>query len=169
MNLEAIMRQMTRQAETVHSLVQGISEEQARWKPNPESWSIIEVINHLADEEREDFRVHLDYILHHPGEEWPPIDPRNWVTQRQYAQRMLKQSTADFLVEREKSLAWLAGLKSPNWQTAVEKHFGTLTAGDMLSSWVGHDLLHLRQLVELHWAYLNHSVQPYSTEYAGEW
>jgi len=169
MNLETIMIQMTHQAETIHNLMQGVSDEQARWKPSPESWSIIEVINHLADEEREDFRLRLDYILHHPGEEWPPIDPRNWVTQRQYAERVLKASTANFLAEREKSLAWLAKLGSPNWDTEAVTRFGTMRAGDMLSAWVGHDLLHLRQLVELHWGYLNYSMQPYHTQYAGDW
>lgn len=169
MNLETIIIQMTHQAETIHNLVQGVSEEQACWKPDTESWSIIEVINHLADEEREDFRVRLDYFLHHPGKKPPPIDPRNWVTQRQYAQKALKTSTANFLAEREKSLAWLAKLRSPNWEAAYEAPWGRISAGDMLAAWVAHDLLHLRQLVELHWAYLNHSVQPYRTDYAGEW
>jgi hypothetical protein len=32
-----------------------------------------------------------------------------------------------------------------------------------------HDLLHLRQLIELHWAYTQRATQPYQTRYAGDW
>ena len=34
-------------------LIAGLAPEQARWKPDPASWSAVEVINHLYDEERE--------------------------------------------------------------------------------------------------------------------
>ena len=44
-----------------------------------------------------------------------------------------------------------------------------MTAGDMFSSWVAHDLLHLRQLVELQYTYTVQTVQPYAVIYAGEW
>ena len=46
---------------------------------------------------------------------------------------------------------------------------GRLSAGDMLTSWAAHDLLHLRQLVELRFAYLARQARPYSLDYAGEW
>ena len=52
MDLEFLANKMAEHAGTIHSLTLGISEEQARWKPAPESWSILEVINHLYDEER---------------------------------------------------------------------------------------------------------------------
>jgi hypothetical protein len=34
---------------------------------------------------------------------------------------------------------------------------------------VAHDLLHMRQLVELHWAYTMTKGDPYRTGYAGTW
>ena len=40
---------------------------------------------------------------------------------------------------------------------------------DLLASWVAHDLLHMRQLVELHWVYTIHQLEPYKVEYAGQW
>jgi hypothetical protein len=52
---------------------------------------------------------------------------------------------------------------------ATEGKFGRLSAGDMLMSWVAHDLLHLRQLVELHYAYHKQQAQPYDIGYAGDW
>ena len=80
LNLTAIIAQLTNQAETIRSLMQGISDEQARWKPDAKSWSLLEVINHLADEEREDFRDHVDCLLH--DKPWNLIDPQGWVAAR---------------------------------------------------------------------------------------
>jgi hypothetical protein len=168
MDMDYLVTRMGHNAEAIRSLAQGVSEEQARWKPDPDSWSILEVINHLYDEEREDFRAHLDAILHHPERPWAPIAPQRWVVERHYNQRDLAQSVTSFVQERERSIAWLRGL-TPDWQAAIEAPFGRLTAGDVFASWVAHDLLHVRQLVRLHWAYTLHLVEPYRVEYAGSW
>ena len=169
MNIDQLTTQMANNAQTIRQLTLGITDAQARWKPALDSWSILEVINHLGDEEKEDFRVRLDIILHRPDQVWPGIDPEGWVTQRQYNQRDLEPSVAEFLRAREESLIWLQGLTDANWQAAYKAPFGRITAGDMLASWVMHDLLHLRQLVELHWAYTVQQVQPHRADYAGDW
>jgi hypothetical protein len=169
MDLKFLTTQMTIHAGAIHSLTLGISEQQARWKPDLEAWSILEVINHLFDEEREDFRVRVELILHHPGRPWPPINPQGWVAERGYNQRDLTQSVDDFLKERQKSLAWLKGLENPDWQASVTVSFGNYSAGDILAAWAAHDLLHLRQLVELHWALMLQAAEPFKVEYAGEW
>ena len=169
MDLDFFTTQMSNHAGTIHSLTLDISDEQACWKPDPQSWSILEVVNHLYDEEREDFRVRVDTILHHPDQPWPPIAPQGWVTERGYNQRDLAQSVQAFLEERRKSLTWLKGLGNPDWQASVTVSFGQFSAGDIFAAWVAHDLLHLRQLVELHWAYMLHAVEPYKVNYAGEW
>ena len=169
MNLDLLFAQMTQDAGRIQSLAEGVSAEQACWKPNPDSWSILEVVNHLYDEEREDFRVRLDIILHQPERSWPPIDPQGRVVERKYNQRDIGESLEGFLRERRQSLVWLEGLSSPNWDAAYEAPFGLITAGDMLASWVAHDLLQMRQLVELHWAYTGVLVSPYKVDYAGSW
>lgn len=169
MKLEQGIHQLTHNARRLEALVQGVSAEQARWRPSPADWSILEVINHCADEEQADFRVRLDIILHRPDQPWPPIDPPGWVTERHYNQRELAESLNRFLAARRESLAWLAGLISPNWAAGYEAPFGPITAGDMFAAWQAHDLLHLRQLVELQWFYLESQVTPSQVDYAGEW
>ena len=44
-----------------------------------------------------------------------------------------------------------------------------MTAGDMLSAWVAHDNLHIRQLVELRRFRIEKVTKPYKIRYAGEW
>ena len=169
MNMNRLLSQMMEDAERVRALAQGVSDRQARWKPDPDTWSILEVVNHLLDEERHDFRVRLDYTLHRPGEPWPPIDPGGWVTERAYNQRDLGASLAQFLSERKASIAWLRALSTPDWDATYEAPWGLIRAGDLFASWVAHDLLHLRQLVELHWAHATTELSPYRPDYAGEW
>jgi hypothetical protein len=169
MNITAIYAQMSTQADTIVALTQGISAEQAGWKPDPDAWSMLEVINHLLDEEREDFRVRLGLILYHTDQPWPPIDPQGWVTSRHYNERDFEESVRLFSAERQNSLNWLRSMPKPDWQTTVTAPWGSIAAGDMLAAWVAHDLLHIRQLIELHWAYTIQALQPFSTQYAGDW
>ena len=170
MHLQLALTRLTANAEAIAALVRSASLEQARWKPAPTAWSILEVICHLYDEEREDFRQRVDYLLHRPAADWPPIDPQGWVTARAYNQRDPRVALEAFLAERQQSLGWLAGLAHPNWASAkAHPAGGAVTAGDMLAAWVAHDHLHLRQLNELHWHYLATQVQPFSLEYAGGW
>lgn len=164
-----VIQQLANHARMIQGLVGGVAAEQACWKPSPDTWSVLEVIHHLYDEERDDFRRRLDHVLSHPGQPWPGIDPRAWVVERRYNEQDFEQTVAGFLRERDQSLRWLEGLVSPNWQISYEAPWGSIIAGDLLASWVAHDLLHMRQLVELHWAYTTHQLEPDRVEYAGQW
>lgn len=158
MNLDAARAQLAANAEAIAALVRPVDGDGARWKPSPEAWSILEVVCHLADEERDDFRMRVGLTLQDPALPWPPIDPGGWVTARDYASRDLGAALADFLAERERSLAWLGGIidagvesgVDPAWDNAARHPAGfTIRAGDLMASWLAHDLLHVRQIVEL--------------------
>ncbi len=99
MNLELFTTQMANNAVSIRSLTLGISDEQAHWKPDVDSWFILEVINHLYDEEREDFREHLRFILNPQGE-WHRISPQAWVTERGYNQRKFREMKEKLFAER---------------------------------------------------------------------
>lgn len=161
---------LERNVATLHGLIQGVAAEQARWRPDADAWSILEVINHLYDEEREDFRQRFDLILHRPDAAWPPIHPGTWVTERRYNERDLADSWQAFADERAQSLAWLRGLADPDLNAATSHPAGfTMRAGDMLAAWVAHDFLHSRQLVELHYLYHAQQATQYDVRYAGDY
>lgn len=168
MQLEYFQKQFTRNATTIRCLVEGVSAEQARWRPAPDEWSILEVINHLHDEEREDFRLRLNLLLHFPNQAWPEIDPPGWAIERAYNDRDLAASLDSFLRARRESLVWLVALVEPDWTVTTEHpELGTMSAADLLAAWLAHDFLHLRQLADLRVAYLAYTVQPHSVAYAG--
>ena len=170
MNVELYLVRLSANADTIAGLAGGVSDSQARWKPSPDEWSILEVLCHLYDEEREDFRTRVRLTLQNPAEPWPPIDPAGWVTQRGYNQREFGPSLEAFLHERRESLKWLSSLQNPNWNSAHEHpRIGRMTAGDALAAWAAHDHLHIRQLNQLHWQYLALDTPPLSLDYAGGW
>ena len=112
MNLNDAISQLEHQGSAVASLGKSVSTEQARWKPSPEDWSILEVLNHLVDEEILDFRRHLHHILFTPDEAWPEIDPLAWVIAKKYNLRNLDTTLENFKSEREKTIRWLSELKT---------------------------------------------------------
>ena len=169
MNYEFLVTQLEQHARAIQAMTRGISADNARWKPGAEAWSILEVVNHLYDEERRDFRVRLDIILHRPHEAFPHINPPQWVIDEKYNERDLEASVQNFLDERANSLRWLAGLAPFNQDASLTNEFGTVTAGEMFCAWVAHDVLHLRQLVALHYALVTQHAAPFILEYAGAW
>lgn len=169
MQHEQLYAELEAGSKILAGLLSGFTPEEARLKPDPDSWSPLEVVCHLYDEEREDFRPRLDGILHRPDAAWQPIDPAGWVRERNYNQRELPEILRGFLRERERSLHWLRSLATPNWESQCEASFGPIKAGDMLSSWVAHDNLHMRQLVKLRRARVERITAPYDVQYAGKW
>lgn len=157
-------------AEVFRHLLASVPKEQARWKPAPEKWSLLEVICHLADEERDDFRARLRATLQRPPAPWAPIDPVGWAAERRYNDRDLTRSLEEFLRERARTVEWLGGLGDVDLSASCEHpKAGRITAGDLLASWLAHDLIHIRQMTRLHYGYLAARAAPYSLEYAGAW
>jgi hypothetical protein len=166
---EAVIHLQTTSS-NIAMLVIDVDNTQSHWKPDENSWSILEVISHLADEEYEDFRLHLDLTLHSLETVLPSIDPKGWVKERAYNTLDPATSLDRFLSERKKSIEWLNTLHEPDWDKPCNHpQLKGLRAGDLLTSWIGHDLLHLRQITELRWLYLRSTSVPYTPDYAGEW
>lgn len=167
MTLDFAISQLRRGPASYEAITQGLDAEEFLWRPGPGKWSVLEVLCHLADEEREDFRKRLDLTLHQPDQPWPGIDPEAWVTERAYQERDPQASLEDFLAERARSLAWLDTLVEPDFERAKQHPaLGTMRAGDFLVSWAAHDLLHLRQIVILRLGWMKVAATPFNMDYA---
>jgi hypothetical protein len=169
MEYKLLYQELVNSTEMIRAFLAGIDKETARMKPSKATWSILEVTCHLYDEEREDFREHLDFILHRQHEEWHSIAPQAWVKLRKYNEQDFGKMKANFFRERAKSLTWLKGLKNADWNITYKSKVGSMRAGDMFASWVAHDNLHIRQLVELRRSFIERITKPYDIQYAGDW
>ena len=164
------IEKLEQNASTFKSLFHNISDEQARWKPSPQKWSLLEVTNHLFYEEREDFRQRLKNVLEDPQKSWSPVDPENWIIEREYNKREMNVSINNLLSERRISVQWLKSLSSPDWKaTHIHPVLGEISAEMLLTNWLAHDYLHIRQISFLNWSYISHIAPKIRLNYAGNW
>jgi hypothetical protein len=165
--MKDMVERLERGAQAIRALVEGVGEEEARFRPASGGWSILEVVFHLGSEETEDFRQRLSLTLADPASEWPKLDPEARVREGRCDERSLAAELSGFLAERAKSLAWLRGLDEPDWSLAHRHPRGVISAGDLLASWVAHDLLHIRQIARLRYEFVRKLAAPYRLDYAG--
>lgn len=169
MNHHIIINRLAENKQVFEALLKNIPDELIKWRPAENKWSLLEIINHLCDEEREDFRCRLDLTLGDPCSEWPSIDPASWVNERKYMDKDFKDSVNAFLAERDKSIKWLNNLEAPNWKSTYQhKLLGPMSAENILSNWLAHDLLHIRQITAVHWEFLS-GLSEANLNYAGNW
>ncbi len=169
MNYIEIINGLSRNRDVFNVLLTGLSEELYLWKPSPEKWCILEIICHVLDIEREDFRARTAYVLETRKGPLPPIDPQGWVESRNYIRQNYQGTLNGFLTERERSVNWLKNLVNPKWNSAyVHPKFGEMTASMFLSNWLAHDYLHIRQITKLKYDYLKQLTDE-DLSYAGNW
>ena len=169
MEFKTLYEELEHNTEMIRALLAGINQVESQIRPDAKSWSILEVVCHLYDEEREDFREHVDFILHRQNEEWHSIDPQSWVTERKYNEQDMYEMSEKFFSERRKSLEWLTEISNSDWETSYTSQYGSVSAGEMFCCWVAHDNLHVRQLTELRRNWIERITQPYDIQYAGDW
>jgi hypothetical protein len=169
-NAHALISRLELLPSVLPPLLTMIPEEDARWKPASGNWSILEIVNHLLDEETRDFRARLESTLCDPAGPWPAIDPEQWAIEGRYNERNLTESISRLVAERGNTLQWLRWLREPDWSLAYQHPtLGPLTAGSLLASWAAHDALHLRQLAKRLYEMSARDAGEHSVAYAGEW
>lgn len=169
MNTESIVSELQRNGEVIRQLLTHTPRKVYTYRYAPGKWSLLEVICHLYDEEREDFRARVKQILSDPTEPWVKIDPPAWVYDRHYAKQDFEKKIQEFVIERDRSVAWLNSLKDPKWENYfVHPKVGPVSAQLILENWLAHDLLHIRQILRIKYEYLKANISN-PLDYAGEW
>lgn len=169
-NHSRIIAHLTANWQVFESLLTDVSSEEASWKPDDSHWSILQILCHLVDEEKEDFRTRVQHVLETPDQPIPPIDPQAWVTDRKYSDQDFTMKLREFLEERAQSVVWLNGLENPAWENTYEHpKLGAQSASHYLANWLAHDYLHIRQINRMKYLYLRANLSGESLEYAGNW
>ena len=164
-----IIAQLEKNKKTFEALLSDLPEAMVRWRPASDKWSMLEIVCHLYDEEREDFGARVRRLLDEPGTPFTPIDPQGWVAARNYAAQDYHQRLNDFLTARSDSIKWLNQLQNPQWNNSYDHpNFGKMTAGMVLANWLAHDYLHIRQIIRYHFQFLDTNCGE-SLDYAGGW
>lgn len=168
MNPQPLISSLQLFPKLLNSALEGVSENDVRWRPPDNAWSILEIVAHLADEEELDFKVRLRSTLEDAMKKWPGIDPPGWAVEKKYNSWDLRETLDRFTAERARSVEWLRSLDKPDWnQTHEHPKIGAIRAGDLLAAWAAHDHFHLRQITKRRIQLIDRDAQPFSIQYAG--
>jgi len=132
----------------LRDLMTDISEEDARWKPAPDRFSIAEVLAHLSHSEGHCYRLRVDRFL---AEKLPKLEPDDASFFYDLYSKADPQDSFDhFEEQRETNMEFLRTLpRSAGNRKALHQEAGEITLSQMLHEWVLHDLGHVRQVAEL--------------------
>ncbi len=167
----ALRDRLARFPAALRAAVAIVDDSDARWKPAPEHWSVLEICAHLHDEEHEDFRPRAELTLRDPSLEWPRLDLKDVATLRRYNEKDLATVLDGFVAARAANIAWLDSvIDDADWSRArIHPTYGPLAAGMLLASWAAHDALHLRQIAKRLHDLATRDAGTYTVIYAGEW
>jgi len=170
MDIEYIINKLTGNKPVFEHLLKNVSSKQIHWRPGENKWCFLEIVCHLIDEEREDFKQRLSFTLFKPKETWPPIDPKGWVKTREYMKQDFNSMVQQFMAERIHSIDWLHSLEDVNWDSEyIHPIIGKFTGDQILANWLAHDNLHIRQINRMNYQYLREISGNINLEYAGVW
>lgn len=115
----------------------------------PGTWSPFDVVGHLIHAERTDWIPRAEHILRH-GETapFPPFDREAMFAASRG--RPLGELLDTFETLRRESLARLEGLHltaADLTRRGLHPELGPVTLGQLLATWVAHDMTHLAQVV----------------------
>ena len=123
--------------------------DEARWRrPEAEGrWSALEVLCHLRDADRDVYLPRLERMLTAIGIDEPDVDLIALGRMRGHAGESPAGALAAWAAERRKLVARLAGSVRPSGAALGRALVrGPFPLGDMVRSWVEHDLSHRRQI-----------------------
>jgi DinB superfamily len=134
--------------EILRGLMTELTDEDARWKPAPDRFSVAEVLAHLSHSEGHCYRMRVDRFMSESRPEFEPDDAQMYL--ELYRDADPEDSFDHFEEQRETNLEHLRSLPAgAGERVALHREAGEITLSQMLHEWAMHDLGHIRQIAEL--------------------
>lgn len=147
-NLTETIAILTRTPIALDALLRDLSDIWVRCNEGEGTWSVFDIVGHLAFAERTDWMTRVRVTLE--SGEARPFEPFDRFAQLKASQdRSLEQLLDDFAHLRKENLVALDALNLQSEDLARRgRHpaLGSVTLSELLSTWAVHDLTHLHQL-----------------------
>jgi DinB superfamily len=144
------LRQLEATPEILRLLMDGLSEEDAIWKPASNRFSIAETLEHLSHVEGHCFRPRLESMVNEDNPALEPYDQEAYFAAGQYSGRNAEDSFDHFEEQRELNLEYLRGLPAGAAdRIGTHSELGPIAVSHLLNEWAFHDLAHIRQISEI--------------------
>lgn len=132
----------------LRALMSELTDDDARWKPAWDRFSVAEVLAHLSHSEGHCYRMRLDRFLAETRPTFEPDDAQMYLDL--YRNADPDDAFDHFEEQRETNVEYLRDLSSEaGGRVALHRQAGEITLNQMLHEWALHDLGHIRQIAEL--------------------
>ena len=146
--LEPAIAILGRTPAALNTLLRGLPDAWIRANEGPGTWSPFDVVGHLVHGERTDWIPRAEIIrAHGEARAFEPFDRHAQF--RESAGKSIGDLLGEFEALRARNLAVAGGWKlGPADLSRTGRHpdLGAVTLGQLLSTWVVHDLAHLGQI-----------------------
>jgi hypothetical protein len=132
----------------LEAAIRGIPEDELRFTPGPEHWSIHENVVHVADCELVGaFRIR--HVLAEPGATLVAFDQVRWAQALGYRAHSLPDALALFRAIRASTTAVLRQAPADAWErTGTHTEYGRQTLEQLVQHWADHVPYHLRTIAK---------------------
>lgn len=135
----------------LHALLSGLSDDWTHHNEGADTWTVKEAVAHLIVCEETDWLPRIRVILSDgPDRTLAPIDMEaHFALAQQYS---MEEFLAEFQRLRTESIAeWqrFALTEADFTRSARHPRIGEVTLGELLATWVAHDLSHLTQIARI--------------------
>jgi len=143
-NLESLPNEL-------EDLVAGMSDEDLRWRPIPNKWSIGEILVHLRDVEREVFQVRLRRTLEEDRPTFELFDQDKAAWDRHYSGQSASQALAEFRQLRAETIKMLSDAPLHDWgRVGIHPERGSATVEEQVTRQIRHhDVTHMIQIKDI--------------------
>lgn len=129
------------------SITEKLDDSDWKKKPTPTDLSVLELIAHLLDVEKEINFPRIELILSTDDPFIVGVDSDTWVTQRNYLETRTRNVVKDLLLQRNRIISLLSRLSEEDWQRpARHSFFGPTTIFELTKFIAAHDIDHIRQI-----------------------
>lgn len=150
-NVKTSIEILERTPVVLESLLKGISKDWHTPNEGPDTWSAYDVMGHLIHGEATDWIARMEIILSNKEEKtFTPFD--RFAQFRESKSKSLANLISEFKKLRKKNIAILKKKKLKDddlKKTGIHPKFGTVTLGQLLSTWTVHDLGHIAQITRV--------------------
>ena len=163
-NLSDTVVLLGRTPPTLNALVRDLPDAWTRCNEGDDTWTVYDVIGHLAHGERTDWMPRVRRIFEF-GES-RPFEPFDRIAQFHESQgKTLSELLDEFAHLRSKNLAELENmnLKPADFERrGRHPSFGSVTLSELLATWAVHDMTHLHQISRIMAHQYREAVGPWS-------
>ncbi len=124
----------------------------AAWKKktSAQDLSVLELLSHLLDVETEINAPRIDLVLSEDNPFVAGVDSDPWIEERHYQTTRSPKVIANFMTQRQTSVAKLSALSDAEWlRPARHSFFGPTTLFELVRFIAIHDIDHIRQVYSL--------------------